>query len=162
MPRPILNTPNKTFFEEKLDVQKKNTTPSARVMTKVEEHHLFRKKRSKEYINAMKKLDAGGHMQCQNKVNEIIDAIKNEFPEVQLHGVLIGVVSICYLGVPYEVHALDMTGEIIEHYEVGHPMPDGLESARSIAIRGGYEFIEVYHDCFRCVSSNGSVAVVPR
>ena len=44
----------------------------------------------------------------------------------------------------------------------GHPMPDGLESARSIAIRGGYEFIEVYHDCFRCVSSNGSVAVVPR
>jgi hypothetical protein len=40
-------------------------------------------------------------------------------------------------------------------------MPGGLEKARGIAMRGGYEFIEVYADCCRCVSSNGSVSVIP-
>ena len=29
---------------------------------------------------------------------------------------MLGIVSICYLGKPYEVHSLDITGQIIEHY----------------------------------------------
>ena len=53
-----------------------------------------------------------------------------------------------------------MTGEIIEHYKSGQSLPGGLEKARSIAMRGGYEFIEVYSDCCRAVSSNGSVSVI--
>ena len=93
-------------------------------------------------------------------MNAIIDAIRKEFPEVEISGMLLGYVSICYLGKPYEVHTLDMTGSIIEHYKAGQTLPGGLEKARSIAMRGGYEFIEVYVDCCRCVSSNGRVSVI--
>lgn len=121
---------------------------------------LLRKKRSKEYMDALHRLDAGGHVHNQNKVNEIIDAIRNEFPEVELSGVLLGYVSLCYLGVPYEVHTLDMSGQIIEHYKAGQTLPGGLEKARSLAIHGGYDFIEVYADCCRCISTSGDVSVI--
>jgi hypothetical protein len=129
-------------------------------MNKMVLDRLLRKTRSKEYMEALHKLDAGGHVHNRQKVQEIIDAIQNEFPEVELSGVLLGFVSVCYLGKPYEVHTLDMTGEIIEHYKIGQTLPNGLEKARALALRGGYEFIEVYVDCCRCVSANGSVSVV--
>ena len=129
-------------------------------MDKMKLDRLLRKTRSKEYMEALHKLDAGGHVHNQQKVNEIIDTIKNEFPEVEISGVLLGFVSICYLGKPYEVHTLDMTGQIIEHYKSGQILPGGLEKARSIALRGGYDFIEVYVDCCRYVSATGAVSVV--
>lgn len=129
-------------------------------MDKMKLDRLLRKTRSKEYMETLHKLDAGGHVHNQQKVNEIIDTIKNEFPEVEISGVLLGFVSICYLGKPYEVHTLDMTGQIIEHYKSGQTLPNGLEKARSIALRGGYDFIEVYVDCCRCVSATGAVSVV--
>ena len=123
-------------------------------------NRLLRKSRSKEYMEAIHSLDAGGHIHNQKKVNDIISTIKGEFPEVELTGILLGYVAICYLGKPYEVHTLDITGGIIEHYKAGHTLPNGLEKARSIAMRGGYEFIEVYADCCRAISSNGSVSVI--
>ena len=95
-----------------------------------------------------------------DKVNEIVDTIRSEFPEVEITGIMLGIVSICYLGKPYEVHTLDITGQIIEHYKGGQMLPGGLEKARSIAMRGGYDFIEVYVDCCRAISSNGSVSVI--
>ena len=91
-------------------------------------------------------MDAGGHVHNQNQVNEILNALREEFPEVEIAGILLGIVSTCYLGKPYEVHTVDITGEIIEHYKSGQVLPGGLEKARSIAIRGGYDFIEVYVD----------------
>ena len=129
-------------------------------MDKMKLDKLLRKSRSKEYMEAIHKLDAGGHVHNQDKVNDIINAIKAEFPEVELEGVLLGYVAICYLGKPYEVHTLDMAGQIIEHYKVGEPLPNGLEKARSLAVRGGYAFIEVYGDCCRAISLNGAVSVV--
>lgn len=121
---------------------------------------LLRKPRSKEYMYALHKLDAGGHVHNQHKVNDIIDTIRNEFPEIEISDVLLGFVSICYLGKPYEVHTLDLSGQIIEHYKEGQPLPGGLEKARSIALRGGYAFIEVYVDCCRCISTTGAVSVI--
>lgn len=53
-----------------------------------------------------------------------------------------------------------MAGEIIEHYKSGQTMPGELEKARSIAMRGGYAFIEVYVDCCRAISSTGVVSVI--
>ena len=111
-------------------------------------------------MEALHKLDAGGHTHNQQLVNEIIDAIRNEFPEVELQGVLLGYVSICYLGKPYEVHTLDMGGQIVEHYKSDQPLPGELEKARSLALRGGYDFIEVYVGSCRCISANGAVSVV--
>ena len=67
-------------------------------MDKMKMDKLLRKSRSKEYMEALHKLDAGGHVHNQNKVNEIINTIRSEFPEVELAGVLLGYVAICYLG----------------------------------------------------------------
>jgi len=112
-------------------------------------------------MDALGALDAGGHVHNQDKVNEIINTLKNEFPELELGGVLLGYVATCYLGKPYEVHTLDTVGGIIEHYKAGHPLPLGMEKARSIAMRGGYSTIEVYVDCCRAISSDGTVSVIP-
>lgn len=163
MPRPILMNPQKSqvqtgsILEINHKVQKKQNLQ----MNKMQMDRLLRKKRSKEYMNAIKSLDAGGHVHNQNKVNEIINSIKDEFPEVEIAGILLGIVSLCYLGRPYEVHTLDIAGSIIQHYKSGERLPDGLECARNIAMRGGYEFIEVYSDCCRAVSADGAVAVIP-
>ncbi len=160
MPRPMLRTPqNQTETNNILSATCNNEEKQQ--MDKMMLDRLLRKNRSKEYMDALHKLDSGGHVHNENKVNEIINTIKREFPEVELSGILLGYVAICYLGKPYEVHTLDITGGIIEHYKAGHTLPGGLEKARNIAMRGGYDFIEVYVDCCRAISANGSVSVIP-
>ena len=161
MPKPILKKPDTNIEFENLSITPKTDNNKVTQQTdKMKLDRLLRRTRSKEYMDALHKLDAGGHVHNQQKVNEIINTIQNEFPEIELNGIMLGIVSICYLGEPYEVHTLDITGGIIEHYTKGRTLPGGLEKARSIAIHGGYEFIEVYIDCCRCISSNGAVSVV--
>lgn len=63
-------------------------------------------------------------------------------------------------GKPYEVHTLDIGGGIVDHYKEGEVLPGGLEKARGIALKGGYDFIEVYVDCCRAVSSTEMVSVI--
>lgn len=163
MPKPILKHPQeKVKTENLLDVsynlsQQEQTTQ----LDKLKMDRLLRKTRSKEYMEALSKLDAGGRVNNRKQVENIINTIKNEFPDVSIEGVLLGYVAICYLGKPYEVHTLSITGDIIEHYKAGQSLPGELEKARSIAMRGGYAFIEVYLDCCRAVYPNGSVAVIP-
>ncbi len=162
MPKPMLKQPQTLQQSNTIlsATQTQQQTQQTLQMDKMKLDRLLRKSRSKEYMKAMHMLDAGGHVHNQNKVNEIIDTIRNEFPELEISGVLLGIVSICYLGIPYEVHTMDITGQIIEHYKRGQTLPGGLEKARSIALRGGYDFIEVYIDCCRAISSNGSVSVI--
>lgn len=121
---------------------------------------LLRKPRSKKFIEAIVKLDAGGHTHNHNEINDLLEIIKAEFSEVDISGILLGFVSKCYLGKPYEVHSIDYLGRIIEHYKNGTSLPDGMEKARGLAIFGGYEFIEVYTDCCRAINSDGSVSVI--
>lgn len=161
MPRPILKVQHATKNESQSELQlSRQSVQQHTQMDKMKLFRLLRKTRSKEYMNAIGKLDAGGHVHNQDKVDELIAVIKREFPEVELAGILLGFVSKCYLGTPYEVHTLDLVGRIIEHYPSGKSLPNGMEKARGIALRGGYEFIEVYSDCCRAVSSDGSVAVI--
>jgi hypothetical protein len=161
MPRPMLRTPqSQTQTQTNNALSATFNNQQQQQIDKMKLDKLLRKSRSKEYMDALHKLDAGGHVHNQNRVNEIIDAIKGEFPEVELSGILLGYVAICYLGKPYEVHTLNMVGGIIEHYKAGQALPNGLEKARNIAMRGGYNFIEVYVDCCRAISSNGSVSVI--
>lgn len=140
--------------------QNQQQKQEAQQMDKMKLDRLLRKPRSKRYMDVLHKLDAGGHTHNHDKVNEIIGAIRDEFPEIEISGILLGYVSICYLGKPYEVHTLDVTGGVIEHYKTGQTLPNGLEKARGIAMRGGYDFIEVYIDCCRAVSANGTVSVI--
>lgn len=161
MPKPILRTVPQTQTTNILSAVSAQEKKQQQQVGKMQMDRILRKTRSKAYMDALHKLDAGGHVQNQKQVNEIIDTIKKEFPEVELAGVLLGYVSICYLGKPYEVHTLEITGGIIEHYQSGQALPNGLERARGIAMHGGYAFIEVYTDCCRAVSSNGTVSVIP-
>lgn len=165
MPKPILRKPDQQVRTNNIlsavSQENQQQKQQAQQISKMKLDRLLRRPRSKAYMEAMHKLDAGGHVHNQNKVNEIIDAIKNEFPEVEISGILLGCVALCYLGKPYEVHTLDMNQGIIEHYKTGETLPGGLEKARGIAMRGGYDFIEVYVDCCRAVSSNGTVSVIP-
>ena len=158
MPKPILNS-----------YQSQKQTQASHIMTsnlkqpqidKLSLDRLLRKSRSKEYMDAIHQLDAGGHVHNKKEVNEIINTIKSEFPDVDINGILLGFVAKCYLGAPYEAHTLDLVGEIIEHYKRGEMLPGGLDKAKSIALHGGYDFIEVYTDCCRAISSNGSVSVI--
>lgn len=162
MPKPMLRQPQtqaqtNTILSATQNQQQKQQTQQ---MDKMKLDRLLRKTRSKEYMQALHTLDAGGHVHNQHKVNEIIDTIRNEFPDLEISGIMLGIVSTCYLGKPYEVHTLDITGQIIEHYKSGQVLPGGLEKARSIAMRGGYDFIEVYVDCCRAISSSGAVSVI--
>lgn len=165
MPRPILRIPQKSESQSSnslnLSAHYRGGGQKANTLDKMKLDRILRKKRSKEYLNVMHKLDAGGHVHNQDKVKAIIDTIKKEFPEIEICRIILGYVSVCYLGKPYEVHTLDITGEIIEHYKAGEMLPNGLEKARNIAIRGGYDFIEVYIDCCRAISSDGTVSVIP-
>lgn len=170
MPRPIFRAPQQQQQAKTETTQRRQGILSTRQdssmnqqqhqMNQMQLARILRKPRSKAYMEAMHCLDNGGHVHNRYKVNAIIEAIRQEFPEVELQGILLGVVSRCYLGAPYEVHSLDMTGQIIEHYKGGQAMPNGMEKARGIALCGSYEFVEVYTDCCRAVSSSGSVAVI--
>lgn len=163
MPKPMLRRPETQMQSGTLlhatPAQQQNQQIQQTDKLKVD--RLLRRARSKAYMQTVHRLDAGGHVQNKQKVDEIVDAIRNEFPELDISGILLGIVAVCYLGKPYEVHTLDITGQIIEHYKSGQALPGGLEKARSIAMHGGYAFIEVYIDCCRAVSANGTVSVIP-
>ncbi|HOM02780.1 MAG TPA: hypothetical protein PLH43_08140 [Acetivibrio sp.] len=162
MPKPLIKPSQvQTQSDSMLSLTQNNA--STKVSTKEDKmklDRLLRKQRSETYMNAVRRLDAGGHICNSQSAKEIIAAICNEFPEVELPDFLLGIVSKCYLGENYEVHTLDIKGNIIEHFRRGQKLNGGLERARSIAIHGGYEFIEVYVDCLRAVSPNGSVSVI--
>lgn len=163
MPKPMLKQPQTQTQTHSIlsATQNQTQTQQTQQLDKMRLDRILRKSRSKEYMDAMHKLDAGGHVHNEHKVNEIINTIRNEFPDLDISGIMLGIVAICYLGNPYEVHTLDISGQIIEHYKAGQILQGGMEKARSIAMRGGYDFVEVYVDCCRAVSSNGSVSVIP-
>ncbi len=56
----------------------------------------------------MKKLDAGGHVMDGALFRGLIDAVRQELPEVAFEQLPIAIVARCYLGHPYEVHTLDL------------------------------------------------------
>ena len=83
MPRPLLRTPQKSQNSNILSTTN-NQTQQNQQLNKMQIDRVLRKKRSKEYINAIKSLDAGGHVHNQNKVNDIINII-GEDNENKIH-----------------------------------------------------------------------------
>ena len=138
MPRPMLKqvsvqTESNSILSATRDTRQKEKLKATEQM-KLD--RLLRKPRSKKYMELVHQLDAGGHVHNEKQVNDLIESIANEFPELSISGILLGIVSVCHLGKPYEVHSLDMTGQIIEHYKTGQTLPGTLEKARPLAIRG--------------------------
>lgn len=161
MPRPILGNREAQKTGSSLSLERTSKAQTlGREMSKLEMNRLLRKPRSKEYMEAMRRLDIGSHVNNNAQKEEIINILQNEFPEIKLSGLLLGIVAKCYIGPEYDVHTLSLGGGIIHHYQRGEAMEAELSRARALAARGTYEFIEVYTDCCRCVSADGSVAVI--
>lgn len=120
----------------------------------------LRMKRSTAYVEAMQRLDAGGHTHNRAAIDALVSAITEAFPDVSIDQQPIGIVSKCYLGMPYEVHTLDRTGNIIEHYKSFESLPPLLERGRALARHAHYAFVEVYTDKVIAVTSNGDTSIV--
>ncbi|MBG9793749.1 hypothetical protein ABD76_15045 [Paenibacillus dendritiformis] len=120
----------------------------------------LRSKRSSAFVEAMTKLDASGVVATKEKVQEFIDQIASEFPELAGDQLPLGVVSKCYLGNPYEVHSLDARLQIIDHYKRGEILPNGMEKARRLAMHPGYAYIEVFMNMMCAVSRSGEVSMI--
>lgn len=120
----------------------------------------LRQRRSLAYVEAMQKLDAGAHVHDPSCVASLIEAIRQELPDIALEHLPVGIVAKCYLGAPHDVHSLDRDGSIVRHYKTSEGMPALLQRARSIASHGGYAFIEVYADKLIAVSASGDTSLV--
>lgn len=156
MPKPIIG--NSLQQTTKLNLSLSSALQQR--MTPMQLERRLREDRSAGYIEKVKRLDAGDHAENRHQTDAIIEAIRNELPDVPLENFPLGIVARCYLGNPFEVHTLDLAGMIIKHYKDFEPLPPLLEKARGLALNGGYEFIEVYIDCMRAVKVNGCISVV--
>lgn len=142
-----------------LDVRATPQASSSK-LSKADLEARLRQKRSANYIRTMTQLDAGCHCQDPRAVEALIAAIQQELPEVTIDKLPIGIVSRCFLGEDYEVHTLDRTGGIIQHYRRQQSLPPLLERARSLALHSEYLFVEVYVDSLVAVRSNGDTSYI--
>lgn len=120
----------------------------------------LRQQRSRKYLDAIRKLDAGGHTHSRQDVEALLAAISEELPEISIDHLPLGLVAKCYLGAPHEVHTVERSGQIIRHYKTSEPLPGLLERARGLAQHPGYAFIEVYTDKLIAVAENGETSLV--
>ena len=114
------------------------------------------KRRSEKYMSLIASLDHGTLTETKG-MEELKQAIIEEFGTADIAGILLGIVSKCFLGPPYEVHTLDLSRtQIIHHYKVGEPMSLEFEKARTAAKHNAYAFVEVYTDRVILVKEDGS------
>ena len=136
-----------------------HTRPATK-LSGVELQARLRQQRSATYIETMSKLDAGGHTHDVKAVQSVVDAIRQEMPDVEVDSMPVGIVSRCHLGPPYEVHTLDCSGQIVRHFKHQEGMPAMLERARSLALHNSYALIEVYPARLIAVSHTGKTSVI--
>jgi len=117
---------------------------------------LLGRPRSRRYLESAAHLDAGTAGKVD--VSELAATIAAEFGAGAAFPV--GLLSRCYLGAPYEVHILDLAGEIVEHYTVGQPLPFPYAGARRLALHPSYVAIEVYPDRFVCLHEDGTATPI--
>jgi hypothetical protein len=116
------------------------------------------RKRSEDYLKLIKGIDTKMLEETKGK-EALMEKIQQEFGTAELASLLLGIVSKCYLGHPYEVHTLDISnGQIIKHYKIGEPLPDHFEKARILAKHNAYAFIEVYKDKLILIREDGTAA----
>jgi hypothetical protein len=157
MARPILGTP------QAAKISTSGVTPTTTARSTLQGPRLqqrLREKRSTKYVQAMARLDAGTHHADRPALESLLEAISNEFPELGIEQLPVGIVSQCYLGAPYEVHICDLSDGIVEHFKTFQPMPPLFERGRTLSLHPCYVFIEVYPDTLRAVALDGSVSVV--
>lgn len=121
----------------------------------------LRRPRTPAYVAVLGKLDAGEGKLDPRFLEKVLETIRKDFPEIRCLGQFLGILAVCRIDDPYDVHMLDFQGQVIRHFHKGEPLPEGLEKGRNLALYGGYAFVEVYTDCCRGVFGDGQVAVIP-
>ena len=150
MPRQILNT--KASID--IDVSR-NSAPQLKSGAVTSDRVLLQK-RSKNYIQALTALDTGTLTATQGFA-ALVEKMKTEFGELGITEYPMGVVSKCFLGHPYEVHVLDLSGtQIINHYKRGESLPALLEKARNLALNNSYTMVEVYLTKMILINADGT------
>ena len=114
------------------------------------------KKRSGKYLDLIAGLDAKTLTDTKG-MDELINAIQEEFGTAELSSLPLGIVSKCFLGHPYEVHTLDLSGsQIIKHYKINETMEADFEKARTVAKHNAYSLVEVYKDKIILIREDGT------
>ena len=114
------------------------------------------KKRSKKYLDLIAGLDAKTLTNTKG-MDELMKAIQEEFGTAEIAGLPLGIVAKCFLGHPYEVHTLDLSGsQIIKHYKTTETMEADFEKARTVAKHNAYVLIEVYKDKMILIREDGT------
>ena len=114
------------------------------------------KKRSGKYLDFIAGLDAKSLTDTKG-MEELMKAIQEEFGKAELAGMPLGIVSKCFLGHPYEVHTLDLSGsQIIRHYKTNEPMEADFEKARTLARHNAYSMVEIYKDKMILIREDGT------
>ncbi len=114
------------------------------------------KKRSKIYLDLIAGLDANTLTDTKG-MDELMKAIQEEFGTAELTSLPLGIVSKCFLGHPYEVHTLDLSGsQIIKHYKTNETMEADFEKARTVAKHNAYAMVEVYKDKIILIRKDGT------
>jgi hypothetical protein len=153
MRRILLNQDGKQLDGSMLDAAPR---PKVKV-SQAELERRLREKRSNRYLETLRSLDAG-HLAVDSKeYQSLIAAIHEELPDPDA---LLGLVAKCYLGDPYEVHTLDASLDIIEHYPPNKPLPPCLECARSLAAHKDYVCVEVYVGKMVAIGFDGKGSIV--
>lgn len=153
----ILNN-KETTNSSKLTISNMNTTRNE--ITKIDSDKLLRNKRSKKYIDALSKLDSGDVCIDKSLKEELLSIIREEFEQIEMTLWPIGIISKCYLGDNYEVHTLNISLQIIEHFKTNEKLPYGMDVARNIASNKNYAFVEVYNNYLRVVNNEGIVSEI--
>ena len=156
MPRPLIN--NK--LNDKLEVSSKDS--KSKIAGKESFKKYIRQNRSKMFVDAIHKLDAGSTLDNKQTIDNLVRILQKEFPFINAYPPegLIGIVACCHLGENFEVHTVDFAGNIIIHYREGQSLPGKLEKARGLAMSDNYAFIEVYEDSLCAVDYDGHVSVM--
>nr|WP_294789209.1 hypothetical protein [uncultured Flavobacterium sp.] len=116
------------------------------------------KKRSKKYLDLIAGLDAKTLTDTMG-IDKLMIAIQEEFGIAEIASLPLGIVSKCFLGHPYEVHTLDLSGsQIIKHYTGSETMEPQFEKARSVAKHNAYAMVEIYNDKIILIREDGTAS----
>lgn len=114
------------------------------------------RKRSTAYVKLFSSLDTKSLTDVQ-AWNQLMEKVRDEFGTADVASLPLGIVAKCFLGPPYEVHILDLSGsQIIQHFKSAEPMPGAFERARALALHDAYVLIEVYTDNLVLIREDGS------
>ncbi|MEX2593848.1 MAG: hypothetical protein WD426_13825 [Anditalea sp.] len=118
------------------------------------------KKRSKKYLDLIAGLDHKTLTETKG-MEGLMKSLQEEIGTAELSALPLGIVSKCFLGHPYEVHTLDLSGsQIIRHYKNSETMEGHFEKARNVAMHHAYAMVEIYSDKMVLIREDGTASIL--